>query len=168
MLRDCSLIASERIKRAQANAHALPKKHNKRAASVTYTATATSTAANTAATSPAYVGRQNDTSTCTNQPTSDGCTDPVYTIGKGTIDLSNGGKMPASGHVNFQVGHLSAHICDACIYSELTTFLPQRSTFHTASTQEVDRIDQNHPAGRRQGVGCILIRTSEHSVNCCL
>lgn len=95
---------SERIKRAQANAHALPKKHNKRAASVTYSATSTSSAAVTAASAAVYVGRQNDTSACTNQATSDGCTDPVYTIGSdGSVNLSNGGTLPASGHINFQV-----------------------------------------------------------------
>jgi hypothetical protein len=100
-------IASERIKRAQANAHNLPKKHNKRLASATYTSTGTSSAPNTVATKPAYVGRQNDTSTCTNQPTSDGCTDPVYTVIGTEVDLANGGTIQPNGHVNFQVSVLA-------------------------------------------------------------
>jgi hypothetical protein len=95
------VTASDRIRRAQANPHRLPKKHalNKRAASVTYTSTSTSPAPTTAA----YNGRQTDTSACSNQATSDGCTDPVYTVATGEVDLANGGTFQAGGHVNFQV-----------------------------------------------------------------
>ncbi|KAK9897027.1 carbohydrate-binding module family 1 protein [Cystobasidium minutum MCA 4210] len=116
---------SERIKRAQANAHALPKKHNKRAASVTYSATSTSSAAVTAASAAVYVGRQNDTSACTNQATSDGCTDPVYTIGSdGSVNLSNGGTLPASGHINFQYIPYSQYTGSGSYRSKPSTWSP--------------------------------------------
>lgn len=91
--------AAARIHELQANGHQ-PVRANKVKRGPSATTTTTSPAATSSA--PVYSGKQPDTSACSTQDASDGCTDPYYTLSSSSVNLSGGRTWPANSHMNFQ------------------------------------------------------------------
>ena len=91
--------AAARIHELQANGHQ-PVRANKVKRGPSATTTTTSPAATSSA--PVYSGKQPDTSACSAQDASDGCTDPYYILSSSSVNLSGGRTWPANSHMNFQ------------------------------------------------------------------
>lgn len=93
---------NERIRSAQVNPHAVKHvRHRvKRGPSATITST-TATATETSGTCGVVPARGPDTSACSSQSSSDGCTDPIYSVSAAGVTI-NSGSIPANGDINFQ------------------------------------------------------------------